>query len=196
MTILPLGPKLWGTRCNTEVEKMGYRSLLPLLISIVATPIVAQEWSTVAEPLRRNLILKCDLYRTDYEYQFTNLFFFRRTNQLVGSVKLAPDGMYEARVPIFHGKDTTLYGFTGYIDRLEIYDYYSGVTWYEGYDQNLRYYAGSRISRYDGSYTNIYDYNIFGTCEEIDLGTARESIDQYNAGLEEQKAQSASYRLF
>ena len=153
MTIFPLCPILWGTRCNTEVEKMGYRSLLPLLISIVATPIVAQEWSTVAEPLRRNLILKCDLYRTDYEYHFTNLFFFRRTNQLVGSVKLAPDGMYEARVPIFHGKDTTLYGFTGYIDRLEIYDYYSGYTWYEGYDQNLRYYAGSRISRYDGSYT-------------------------------------------
>jgi hypothetical protein len=175
---------------------MRYRSLLSLLISIVTIPIVAQEWSTVAEPLRRNLILKCDLYRTDYEYRFTNLFFFRRTNQLVGSVKLAPDGMYAASVPIFHGKNTTLYGFTGYIDRLEIYDYYSGYTWYEGYDQNVRYYAGSRISRYDGSYTNIYDYSIFGTCEEIDLGAARESIDQYNAGLEEKRAESASYRLF
>ena len=96
---------------------------------------------------RSELILKCDLYRTDYDYQFTNLFFFRRTNQLVSSVKLAPDGMYEEKVPVFHGQDTSLYGFTGYIDRLEIC-LYSGYTWYEGYDQNLRYYARSRISRY------------------------------------------------
>ena len=122
-------------------------SLVVLLVSFASphASIVAQEWSTVVEPLNRNLILKCDLYRTDYDYQFTNLFFFRRTNQLVSSVKLAPDGMYEEKVPVFHGKDTSLYGFTGYIDRLEIYDYYSGYTWYEGYDQNLRYYAGSRF---------------------------------------------------
>jgi len=173
-------------------------SLVLLLVSFASThaSIVAQEWSTVVEPLNRNLILKCDLYRTDYDYQFTNLFFFRRTNQLVSSVKLAPDGMYEEKIPVFHGKDTSLYGFTGYIDRLEIYDYYSGYTWYEGYDQNLRYYAGSRISRYDGAYSNIYDYYVFGTCEEVDIKVARETINEYNAGLEEQRKQSASYRLF
>jgi len=175
-----------------------YLSLVILLASFASTPtpIVAQEWSTVAEPLNRNLILKCDLHRTDYEYQFTNLFFFRRTNQLVSSVKLAPDGMYEEKIPVFHGKDTSLYGFAGYIDRLEIYDYYSGYTWYEGYDQNLRYYAGSRISRYDGSYSNIYDSYVLGTCGEIDIQTARETINEYNGGLEEQRKQSASYRLF
>ena len=138
-------------------------SLVVLLASFASThaSIVAQEWSTVAEPFNRNLILKCDLYRTDYEYRFTNLFFFRRTNQLVSSVKLAPDGMYEEKIPVFHGKDTSLFGFTGYIDRLEIYDYY-----------------------------------IFGTCEEVDIQVARETINEYNAGLEEQRKQSASYRLF
>jgi len=114
----------------------------------------------------------------------------------VSTVKLAPDGMFEERVPVFHSKDSSIFGFAGYIDRLEIYDYYSGQTWYEGLDQNLRYYAGSRISRYDGSYTNIYDEYIFGTCEEVDLQTARESINEYNAELEELREQSASYRLF
>jgi len=175
-----------------------HSSLLTLVASFAIThlQINAQEWSTIAEPLNRNLILQCNLYRTDYEYQFTNLFFFRRTNQLVSTVKLAPDGMFEERVPVFHSKDSSIFGFAGYIDRLEIYDYYSGQTWYEGLDQNLRYYAGSRISRYDGSYTNIYDEYIFGTCEEVDLQTARESINEYNAELEELREQSASYRLF
>ena len=171
--------------------------LIMCFLLFFLTPLsYSQEWSTISEPLNRNLILRCDLYRTDYEYRFTNLFFFRRSNQLVSSVKLAPDGTYEAKVPIFHHSDANLYGFTGFIDRLEIYDYYSGFTWFEGVEENTRYYAGSRISRYDGSYSNIYDYYVFGYCVEIEMESARGLIAEYNNGLEEQRVQASSMRLF
>lgn len=168
------------------------------LASIAAPDVLAQDVSNAEEPLTKNIILQCDIVRSDYQYNYTLLYSFRRIEKLVGVISLYPENnnviANALRTSNFNFPYTFSYkSFTGYI---EIYDWFSGYEWYEGEIKKTRYYKGSVISRLNGSYSSWADAAVSGVCKEIARTEAIELIDSYNAKIENLREQVSNQRLF
>lgn len=178
--------------------------LLVRFLSVVAISVLtifvgsafAQDLSNYEDPLESNLILQCDIVRTDYQFNYKLLYFFRNRLENVGVVALYPNTAQEIENLLLTNSFPSTYAYKSFVSYIEIYDWYSGYEWYEGVIQKKRFYKGSVISRTDGSYSSWSDSLVRGMCKEITRSEARSVIEQFNSDIRSNIEQGSANRIF
>jgi hypothetical protein len=166
------------------------------VLAIFSSSIFAQDVSNIEDPLDSNLILQCDVARTDYQFNYKLLYFFRYRLENVGVVALYPNTIQEIENPLQTNIFPSTFAYKSFVNYIEVYDWYSGYEWYEGAIQKKRFYKGSVISRTDASYSSWSDRSVRGVCKEITRSEGRSVIDQFNSELRSKIQKGSANQLF
>jgi hypothetical protein len=166
------------------------------ILVIYVCSLFAQDYSNSEDPLESNLILECDIARSDYQYNYKVLYFFRHKLENVGVVALYPNTTQEIENPLQTNTFPSTYAYKSFLSYIEIYDWYSGYEWYEGQVLKKRFYKGSVISRTNAGYSSWSDQAVRGVCKEITRTESRLVIDQFNSELRSKIKEESLNQLF
>lgn len=166
------------------------------VLTIFVGSVFAQDVSNFEDPLESNLILQCDVARTDYEFNYKLLYFFRSRLENVGVVALYPNTTQEIENPLQTNIFPSTFAYKSFVSYIEVYDWFSGFEWYEGVIQKKRFYKGSVISRTEASYSSWSDSSVRGVCKEITRSEGQSVIEEFNLSIRSKIEQGSANQLF